>query len=43
MKILAVSVLALAMISGAANAYAGDKVDDCRSISDSVYGVWGCR
>jgi len=43
MKLLTISMLALAMIGAAASAYAGDKVDDCHSISDSVYGVWGCR
>ena len=43
MKLLTISMLALAMIAGAANAYAGGRPDDCHSISDSVYGVWGCR
>lgn len=43
MKFLTVSMLAVAMLAGAANAYAGDRVDDCHSISDSVYGLWGCR
>jgi hypothetical protein len=45
MKFLTVSVLALATIAGAAaTAYAGsDNVNDCHSISDSVYGIWGCR
>lgn len=43
MKILAVSVLALAMLGGAVNAYAGNDADDCHSISDSVHGLWGCR
>jgi hypothetical protein len=36
MKLLTISMLVLAMIAGAASAYAGDKVDDCDSISDSV-------
>ena len=43
MKALAISMLALAMIGGAATAYAGNTVDDCHSISDSVYGAWSCR
>jgi hypothetical protein len=43
MKVLTISLLALAMIGGAATAYAGNNSDDCRSISDSVYGIWGCR
>ncbi|MEI9901707.1 MAG: hypothetical protein WDN31_18165 [Hyphomicrobium sp.] len=43
MKILAASLLALALFGGAATAYAGGDADDCRSISDSVYGTWGCR
>jgi hypothetical protein len=43
MKILAASFLALAVLGGAATAYAGDDADDCHSISDSVHGVWGCR
>lgn len=43
MKLLATSMLALALFGGAATAYAGGDADDCRSISDSVYGIWGCR
>jgi hypothetical protein len=43
MKLLTISMLVLAMIAGAARANAGGKVDDCHNISDSVYGVWGCR
>jgi hypothetical protein len=31
------------MIGGAATAYAGNPTNDCHSISDSVYGIWGCR
>jgi hypothetical protein len=42
MKVLATLVLTLAIFGGAASAYAGG-ADDCHSISDSVYGVWGCR
>ncbi len=42
MKALAVIMLSLAVIGAAANAYAGD-ADDCHTLSDSVYGVWGCR
>ena len=43
MKALAISMRALAMIGGAATAYAGNTATDCHSISDSVYGVWSCR
>ncbi len=43
MKVLTISMLALAMIGGAATAYAGSPTNDCHSISDSVYGIWGCR
>ena len=43
MKVLAMTLLAVALVGGAAGAYAGNDVDDCRSISDSVYGIWGCR
>jgi hypothetical protein len=43
MKVLTISMLALAMIGAAATAYAGNDGNDCRSISDSVYGIWGCR
>ncbi|MFA5900259.1 MAG: hypothetical protein WC829_14235 [Hyphomicrobium sp.] len=43
MKTLAISMLALALLGGAATAYAGGMPDDCHSISDSVYGIWGCR
>jgi hypothetical protein len=44
MKVLTVSVLAIATLAGVASAYAGDRnVGDCHSISDSVYGMWGCR
>lgn len=43
MKILAITVLALTVIGGAATANASPNVDDCHSLSDSVYGVWGCR
>jgi len=42
MKALATVVLTLAIFGGAASAYAGSP-DDCHSISDSVYGSWGCR
>ena len=42
MKALAMLMLTLAMVGGAATAYAGD-ADDCHTLSDSVYGVWGCR
>ncbi len=43
MKIFAVSILALGLIGGAASAYAGGGPGACHSISDSVYGIWGCR
>lgn len=43
MKALAISMLALAMIGGAATAYAGNAATDCHSISNSVYGTWSCR
>ncbi len=43
MKYLALSLLALAIVGGAANANASPNVDDCHSLSDSVYGLWGCR
>ncbi len=43
MKLFTISMLALAMIGGAATAYAGNTTNDCHSISDSVYGIWGCR
>ena len=43
MKILAVSMLALALIGGDATAYVRGNGDDCHSLSDSVYGLWGCR
>jgi len=43
MKFLAVSMLAVALLGGAVNAYAGGDADDCHTLSDSVYGVWGCR
>jgi hypothetical protein len=43
MKLFTISMLALAMIGGAATAYAGNPTNDCHSISDSVYGIWGCR
>lgn len=43
MKALAIFTLALALLGGAATAYAGGDADDCHSISDSVYGIWGCR
>jgi len=43
MKIFAASILALALIGGAASAYAGADADDCHTLSDSVYGLWGCR
>jgi hypothetical protein len=43
MRTFAAIILALAVVGGvAAQAQAGD-ADDCRSISDSVYGSWGCR
>ncbi len=43
MRTLAAIVLALAVVGGvAAQAQAGD-ADACHSISDSVYGTWGCR
>ncbi len=43
MKVLAASLLALAVLGGAASAYAGGDADDCHTLSDSVYGSWGCR
>ena len=43
MKVLASLMLMVALVGGAASAYAGDNADDCHSISDSVYGTWGCR
>lgn len=43
MKILAAAMLALALVGGAATAYAGGDADNCHSLSDSVYGLWGCR
>jgi hypothetical protein len=42
MKLIATSLLALSLLGGITAAYAGDS-DDCHSISDSVYGIWGCR
>jgi hypothetical protein len=43
MKFAAVVMFALAVVGGSAVANAGNHPDDCHSISDSVYGVWGCR
>ncbi len=43
MKVLAGLMLMVALVGGAASAYAGSNADDCHSISDSVYGSWGCR
>jgi hypothetical protein len=43
MKVLAGLMLVVALVGGAASAYAGDDADDCHSISDSAHGVWGCR
>jgi hypothetical protein len=43
MKVLAGLMLVVALFGGAASAYAGSNADDCHSISDSVYGSWGCR
>lgn len=44
MRTFAAIMFALAVVGGvAAQAQAGDRADDCHSISDSVYGSWGCR
>lgn len=43
MRTIAMTLLTVALVGGAASAYAGNDVNDCRSISDSVYGLWGCR
>ena len=43
MRVLASLMLMVALVGGAASAYAGSNADDCHSISDSVYGSWGCR
>jgi hypothetical protein len=44
MKVLAGLLLVMALAGGAVSAYAGaGDADDCHSISDSVYGSWGCR
>jgi len=43
MRTIAMALLAVTLVGGAASAYAGNDADDCRSISDSVYGMWGCR
>lgn len=43
MKLLAASIFALAVLASAATAYAGGDADDCHTLSDSVYGSWGCR
>jgi hypothetical protein len=43
MKVLAGLMLVVGLVGGAASAYAGGDADGCHSISDSVYGSWGCR
>jgi hypothetical protein len=42
MKILAAIILGMCILGGIASAQA-HPVDDCQTLSDSVYGIWGCR
>lgn len=42
MKVLAAIIFTLVVAGGVVTAQA-HTVDDCHALSDSVYGMWGCR